>query len=549
MSIPILPDTAPFSSQQRAWLNGFFAAILSAKNGSSNGSIVENQTQVHSTNGAIAPAPAEPEVLPWHDSSLPLAERLELAKDRSKPLRLMSAMAQLNCGACGYLCQTYAEAISDGSERDLTKCAPGGNDTAKALKQLLIELKDAPSSASLANGKGHDSPKHSSLGPQSSRNGESADTQVYTRAKPFSANLVSSTLLTSPDAPKETRHVVIDLLESGIRYEPGDALGIMPVNDQELVDAVIQRLGATGGERVANGSGGMTSLRRALRTEYALNRVRPALVELLLKNATSQAEKNRLSEVVESEDHAQALGDVADALAMAPAIRLPLEDFLLTLSKLQPRLYSISSSQKAHAFEVHLTVGVVRYEAAGRTRAGVASHFLGVRSLPGDEVRVFVQPSKFRLPTDPNSRVIMIGPGTGIAPFRAFLEERRATGAKGPMWLLFGNQHFHHDFLYKTELDGFLESETLTRLDLAFSRDQLQKVYVQDRIREHGQEFWSWLEQGASVYLCGDAKRMAPDVETAIKQIISQFGNRSADDASAYLDRLRKEHRYHKDVY
>jgi sulfite reductase (NADPH) flavoprotein alpha-component len=543
MITPTLPDSAPFSTAQRAWLNGFFAAILSGKNGA----------PAAATNGAGLAAPAKPpepeETFPWHDSALPLAERLELSKDRAKPRRLMSAMAQLNCGACGYLCQTYAEALADGTEKDVTKCSPGGGDTAKALKQLLVELKDEPKSVKpAAEVNGHHTNGHAL--PTLVKNGSTVDEKpTWTRAKPFSARLVSSTLLTSIDAPKDTRHVVIDLLDSGITYKPGDALGIMPLNDDEVVDAVIKQLGATGGERVASNAGGSTSLRHALRTEYALNRVRSDVVELLDKHAKGDADKRLLAEALATDGHALVQGDVADALAMAPTARVPVDDFLGTLAKLQPRLYSISSSQRMHPQEVHLTVGVVRYEAAGRARAGVASHFLGVRSLPGDEVRVFVQPSKFRLPENPQTPVIMIGPGTGIAPFRAFLEERAAASEKGPMWLLFGNQYFHHDFLYKEELDGFTNSGTLTRLDLAFSRDQMEKIYVQDRIREHGQEFWKWLQQGAGIYICGDAKRMAPDVEAAIKQVMSQHGGMSAEEAKAYLDRMRKEHRYHKDVY
>lgn len=544
MSIPTLPDSAPFSTSQRAWLNGFFAAILSGKNGApADGSAV--------TNGAAPVAaikPPEPEeTFPWHDSSLPIAERLELSKDRPKPRRLMSAMAQLNCGACGYLCQTYAEAIADGSEKDVTKCSPGGSDTAKALKQLLVELKDEPKSAKPAvELNGHHTNGHA-VATVTTRAATADEKPTWTRAKPFSARLVSSTLLTSIDAPKDTRHVVIDLLDSGITYKPGDALGIMPLNDDELVDAVIKQLRASGGERVASNAGGSTSLRHALRTEYALNRVRSDVVELLTTHATSDADKRLLAEAADG--HGLVQGDVADALAMVPSARVPIDAFLGTLAKLQPRLYSISSSQRMHPQEVHLTVGVVRYEAAGRSRAGVASHFLGVRSLPGDEVRVFVQPSKFRLPENPQTPVIMIGPGTGIAPFRAFLEERAVAEEKGPMWLFFGNQYFHHDFLYKEELDGFTKSGALTRLDLAFSRDQMEKIYVQDRIREHGAEFWKWLQQGAGIYICGDAKRMAPDVEAAIKQVMAQHGGLSAEEAKAYLDRMRKEHRYHKDVY
>jgi len=199
---------------------------------------------------------------------------------------------------------------------------------------------------------------------------------------------------------------------------------------------------------------------------------------------------------------------------------------------------------------VHLTVGVVRFETLGRWRQGVASNFLGVRSLPGDEVRVFLQASpKFRLPADPSTPVIMIGPGTGIAPFRAFLEERAATGTKGKSWLFFGNQHFEYDFLYKDELAGFLDCGALTKLDLAFSRDSAEKVYVQHRMLEHGAELWRWIEEGAHIYVCGDAKRMAGDVNRALQTIASQHGGLSAEAAQQFTSQLAADKRYHKDVY
>ena len=242
--------------------------------------------------------------------------------------------------------------------------------------------------------------------------------------------------------------------------------------------------------------------------------------------------------------------DVLDALHRFPSARPPLDEFLASLGRLQPRLYSISSSLRAHPRQVHLTVGVVRFQNAGRWRNGTASHFLGMRANLGDTIPVFVQWSpRFRLPEDSDRPIIMVGPGTGIAPFRAFLEEREAVGAKGRSWLFFGNQYFNLDFLYRSELDGFLDRGALTRLDIAFSRDSAEKVYVQDRMLERTAELWQWLEAGAYFYVCGDAKRMARDVDQMLCRIVAEQDSRSAEEAKNYVSDLGKTNRYHRDVY
>lgn len=546
MTFPFIPETAPFSPQQRAWLNGFFAAFLSGNTkpgaGKAGGAAMA-PTLVPPTSAAIALE----EEFPWHDSSLPLVERLQLADGKPYPRRLMAAMAQLDCGACGYLCQTYAEAIARGEEKDLGKCAPGGGDTAKTLRQLVSLEVASPTHAAPAVPV---SPLVPSSPATLRESNGSARAPLYGRENPFPARLVSSQRLTDLEAPKDTRHVVIDLLDSGMTYEPGDSLGILPVNCYELVKAVIDLLGCTGGETVRLASGKKTSLRYALSNEYTLGRCRPDLFQLLAKHATDANERTALESLVGGEENPLLTADLAEVLERFPSARPPLEDFLGTLSRLQPRLYSISSSQRAHPNEVHLTVGVVRFESLGRWRSGVASNFLGVRSLPGDEVRIYVQSSpKFRLPAGPATPVIMVGPGTGIAPFRAFLQERGATGASGKNWLIFGNQHFAYDFLYRDELSGFLDRGTLTRLDLAFSRDSLEKVYVQHRMLEQGAELWRWLQDGAHFYVCGDARRMAVDVEQALQSIASTHGQLSAEAAKQFTTVLSKEKRYHKDVY
>ncbi len=546
MTIPCIPETAPFSSPQRAWLNGYFAAILTGGNGNSNGHSFAEKVLAPS---ATVVTPAVEEEFPWHDPALALPERLKLAEQAPHARQLMAAMAQLNCGACGYQCQTYSEAIAQGTEKDLNKCTPGGADTAKTLKRLIqLELENPSPVTKLPATAAASSNGHRSASPVTPSAAKEASS--FSRNNPLSARLVSSSQLTHPESPKDTRHVVIDLLDSGLQYEPGDSLGILPQNDHDLVSAVIDLLGKTGGETMALTSGKRTSLRHALTCEYTLTRSRPDLFSLLAQHVTATDEEAALEQIIAAEENPLASADLAEVLERFPSARPPLDDILGVLARLQPRLYSISSSQKAHPSEVHLTVGVVQFETLGRWRQGVASNFLGVRSLPGDEVRVYLQPSpKFRLPADPSAPIIMIGPGTGIAPFRAFLEERAASGTKGKSWLFFGNQHFEYDFLYKDELENFLDCGALSKLDLAFSRDSAQKVYVQDRMLEHGAELWSWLQEGAQIYICGDAKRMAGDVNRALQSIAGTHGGLSTEAAQQFTVALANEGRYHKDVY
>lgn len=535
MTIPLIPETAPFTPQQRAWLNGFLAAALSGNHATG----MATGTSPIASQVAPQPAAVEDEAFPWHDPSLPIAERLKLAEGRPIERRLMAAMAQLDCGACGYLCKTYAEAIARGDDKDLTKCAPGGTETAKALKQILA-------TASSTNRPANSRPTSSQSPVAGATVAKPAEPErTYTRRSPFPARLVSCQRLTHVDAAKDTRHVVIDLLDSGLTYEPGDSLGIVPLNCPDLVARVLQLLGKTGGERV----GTDRSLRDTLSLDVTLTRCRQELFECLARHATT-ADKEGLTRVLAQDDNELLSADVAEVLAQFPSARPPVDELLASLAGLQPRLYSICSSQKSHPQHVHLTVGVVTFESLGRWRKGVASHFLGVRSEPGDEVRVFVQPSdNFRLPKEPSTPIIMIGPGTGVAPFLAFLEERETIDARGPSWLFFGNQHIQYDFLYRDQLAGFLDRGVLTRLDLAFSRDQAEKAYVQHKMLEHGQELWRWLEDGAHLYVCGDAKRMAPDVDRAIHSIVAERGAMSFEQAKVYVASLVRDRRYQRDVY
>jgi sulfite reductase (NADPH) flavoprotein alpha-component len=541
MNFPLIPDSAPFSSEQRAWLNGFFAGMLGAgPDGSSPG-----QFATATATATLAP-PAEEEDHPWHDPALPLDERLQLAEGKPLAGRLMAAMAQLDCGACGYICQSYSAAIASGEEADLTRCTPGGSDTAKALKRLL-SIEPAGQNghaASPVSANGHASPKSagSPLG--------AAELPGYSRKSPFTARIHSVTRLTQLESPKDTRHVAIDLLDSGLVYEPGDALGVCPVNCPDLVRGIIQQLGVTGDEPIDGGDAPPKPLREALAVDWSLNRCSTKLLELFASSAVDPTERAQLSELAATDGGPLAGADLCEMLERFPSARPPLAELSAALPRLQPRLYSISSSLRRHPGQVHLTVGVVRFESAGRWRNGVASHFLGVRSNSGDPVRVFIHRSpKFRLPADSSTPIIMVGPGTGIAPFIGFLQEREAIGASGKNWLFFGNQNFHLDYLYRDEIDRWTNQGLLHRLDVAFSRDGTSKVYVQDRMREQGAALWAWLEDGASFYICGDAKRMAKDVDAALTQIVAENGGRSSEAAREYVKKLAKDGRYQRDVY
>ncbi|OZC29948.1 sulfite reductase subunit alpha [Gordonia polyisoprenivorans] len=369
------------------------------------------------------------------------------------------------------------------------------------------------------------------------------------RKNPYPATIVANTVLSGPGSDKEVRHLVISLGDSGITYEPGDGISIAPVNDAALVERVISRLGATGDEPITDRKSTRT-LRDALTRQYEIATPSKYLVDYI----ASRSQDPELLHLVSTGDK-EALDawlwgkDVLDLLEVDPSLTITPEELLAELRPLAHRVYSISSSPRAHQGTVHITMATVRYRSGERERGGVCSTFLADRRHDGDTVDVFITPNKsFRLPAD-DAATIMIGPGTGIAPFRAFLHERQARGCSGQNWLFFGDRHHATDYLYADEIDQFRADGVLTRVDLAFSRDQDRKVYVQDRMREQGAELFAWLESGAHLYVCGDATRMARDVETTLTEIIAEHGSRSADQAGDYLDQLKKDKRYLRDVY
>jgi sulfite reductase (NADPH) flavoprotein alpha-component len=375
----------------------------------------------------------------------------------------------------------------------------------------------------------------------------------YSRKNPFPSQLLVNRRLTLGGSEKETRHFELSLAGSGVSYEVGDSLGVLPKNCPELVGEIIRALHATGDEPVPGNDGAVKTLREALLADYQITQPPKQFIHALAVRGGEGT--SLLRDLLESERkqdlEAHLWGmECIDFLAAHQSVNFTPEEFVKLLRKLQPRLYSIASSQRANPEAVHLTVAVVKYVSHGRKRKGVATTYLAERVGPQDRVPVFVHTAKgFRLPEDGGTPIIMVGPGTGIAPFRAYLQERRAVGATGRNWLFFGEQHEKSDFLYREEFEALKNEGVLTRLDTAFSRDQPQKIYVQNRMLENAREIWNWIEAGAHFFVCGDAKHMAKDVDVALHTIVEKEGGKTAEHAAQYVEDLKKAKRYKRDVY
>lgn len=370
----------------------------------------------------------------------------------------------------------------------------------------------------------------------------------YSRKNPFPAELKERVLLNGEGSAKETIHLEFDLEGSGLSYEVGDALAVIPHNASDVVEELLNAAKLDGASKVTLKNGEFT-LREALTTQLDIT----ALSKPVLSRYNEFAKSDELDGIINDKEKLSDYingRDMVDLVSKYPASELTADALSSIMRKLPPRLYSIASSPKAHPDEVHLTVGVVRYDANDRPRKGVCSTYLADRIEEGEKADVFVTPNKnFKLPSDPNTPIIMVGPGTGIAPFRAFIEERQAIEAKGKNWLFFGDQHYLTDFLYQTEWQSYLKDGLLTKLDVAFSRDQKNKIYVQDRMRQNAKELYAWLLEGAIFYVCGDASRMAHDVDKALHDIIAQEGGLSVDEATDFVKKLKADKRYLRDVY
>jgi sulfite reductase (NADPH) flavoprotein alpha-component len=521
--IPLIPENAPFTAEQRAWLSGFLAGALAL------------ETQVTPLSGAnapvIGPDQMQEDDAPWHDPAMAIDERMKLAEGKPLARRMMAAMAQQDCGQCGYDCAAYSKAIADQAEGRLNLCAPGGKDTARMLKKLVEEM-----------GGGVVGPDDRAAKTDHEPQGEHG----YSRNAPVEARFVSRRRLNGEGSEKITNHIEIDLSASGITYEAGDSLGVFARNDPALADAVIAAIGAPANFPIAE-----KTLRDVLIEDMSLGAAPDMLFQFIsyLVGGERRLKAQALARGEDPDGDANDL-DVLAALEKFAGIRPDPEAFVESLEPLQPRLYSISSSPRAQAGRVTLTIDTVRYEIGMRTRLGVASTWFAERLPEGAPLKIYVQKAHgFALPQDTNTPIIMVGPGTGIAPFRAFLQERLAQKAEGGAWLFFGHQREASDFFYQDELSALMANGALTKLSTAWSRDGAQKIYVQDRMREEASDIWNWLQRGAHFYVCGDAKRMAKDVEQALTDIITLKSGMTGDEAKAFIANLKKAGRYQADVY
>ena len=585
--IPVIPDSAPFSLEQRAWLNGFIAGLYS---------------RVPQNAGATVPVakPAAPTLTPLtilFGSQTGTAESLAKRAAKEAGKRGFAAtvfdMSQIDLARLSaernilVITSTYGDgeppdnakalltalnkaegallgpvrfsvcALGDTNYTQFCKCGQEFDTRLEKLGATRVSdrvdcdldydekfTRWLDSALSHLNKTVSSNPAVVDPTGASATAAEPAKTEpgtesAYSRKNPYSALLKTSRVLNGDGSAKEVRHVEFDLAESGLVYEAGDALGVIPHNCPELVGEVLALLGFDGEEEVAAPDGSLTSLRQALTAHYDLGKPSPEFVSAYSLQLATGATA------------ASAHLHVIDVLHSNPGVKREAREFVSLLKKIQPRLYSISSSPKAHVNEVHLTVGAVRYEASGRKRKGVCSTFLADRVKPGEtRVGVFVHSNRaFRPPANDSLPMIMVGPGTGIAPFRAFLHERRARKATGKNWLLFGDQRSSTDFLYREELDALISEGLLHRLDTAFSRDQAEKVYVQQRMLENATELYAWLEAGAHFYVCGDASRMAKDVDAALHKVIEVAGQKTPEQAAEYVEKLKAAKRYARDVY
>jgi sulfite reductase (NADPH) flavoprotein alpha-component len=539
----LIAENAPFTPEQREWLNGFFAGLLSL-----DGGVIPLSAEQAAAlmPGGLAPAAVAKGPLddgddgaaPWHDQTLALPERMTLAEGRPLRRRMMAAMGQQDCGQCGYNCEDYSNAIFQKKEERLNLCVPGGKETARMLKKLYEDLDGAAPAAPVV------------VSPAPTAEPVAAEPHVerptVSRDAPVEATFLSRTLLNKPGSGKETWHIEFDIAGTGLAYAVGDSFGLFPRNDPALVEAVLKAIDAPPDFPI-----GGRMLRDVLTDGVSLNPAPDMLFQLIsyLIGGERRQKAQALADGDDPDGDAETL-DVLAALDKFRGVRPDPEAFIEALDPLQPRLYSIASSPKVDPGRIALTVDTVRYAVGKRTRLGVASTFLGGRIAPQSKVRTYVQKAQgFGLPADPAVPIIMIGPGTGVAPFRAFLHERMAAKAPGRNWLFFGHRNSRHDFFYEDELAGMKSAGALTRLTLAWSRDSEEKIYVQHRMREVGRDLWSWIADGAHVYVCGDAKHMAKDVERALVDVVATFGARSTDQAIAFVSDLKKAGRYQTDVY
>jgi len=591
VQVPYIPENAPFSPAQRAWLNGFLAGLFSQQSATAqaapkiranvyfgtetgNSEAVAKQTakffqsrgfesQAINLNKISSSALASeayalivvstfgdgepPDSAKAFYTELHAPDHPRLSELRYSILALGDRNYERFC-QCGKDIDVRLEALGGQRIYQLAECDVDYEAAAEAWKTGVATVLEAAPPVQPAKTEAKSSPAPEATPPVSDRSAPSGEI-VYDRKHPFLAQVSANRLLTAAASAKETRHFEISLDGSNLSYSVGDALGIVPCNCPELVEQILKTLNCDGEEAVPSPDGAEVPLHKALLEFYEITKIPAGLLRCIAERSADPALR-QLLEPAGATQLKSFVGqrEIVDLLVEHSSAKISATEFVSHLKKLAPRLYSIASSPAAHGSSVHLTISIVRYETNGRKRKGVCSTFLADRAQ--QKVGTFVHRSPhFRLPGDHTKPVIMVGPGTGIAPFRGFLYEREAVGAAGRNWLFFGDQKESTDFLYQDELFRFKKNGLLTRFSTAFSRDQPEKIYVQQRMLENTAELWAWLEEGAHFYVCGDAQRMAKDVDAALHTIVEQAGQKSKEEAETYIKKLKADHRYQRDVY
>jgi len=595
-TIPFIPENAPFSEEQRAWLNGLLASMYStapvptstpagrriailyaSQSGTAEGLArklakelkAKGHTPAVATLVGYAPAALAAET---HALILASTYGDGDAPDGVQPfyeqlcLEHFPRMEKLHYSVFALGDKHYEHFCKFGADLDIKLAALGANPICRRVesdldveqpfsewKAAVLAQLDKRELAALVS-EVASSAKSSNGGKQTTRCISGSEEQVekkFSRENPLQARLLERRRLTTDASTKITIHLAFSTENGQLSYEAGDAFGVIPRNDPNLVAEILQQLRFNGNEDVSAANWESTTLYDSLLHGVQITRLSRKIVQEYATRGKCQHLLALLTPDKQSDLESYLSGrGLIDLLVEFPGVVDDPTDLVRMLPRLTPRLYSISSSPAAHQGEVHATVAVVRYFSNARERGGVCSTLLADRTSPFDHLPVYIQPNKrFRLPSDPDSPIIMIGPGTGIAPFRSFLHERRALAHKGRNWLFFGERSASSDFLYREELEEMLNNGHLTRLNTAFSRDQAHKLYVQDRMLEHSGMFWRWLQDGASIYVCGDASHMAKDVHAAIHKIVAREGGMSAEGVEEYVAQLKDQNRYHRDVY
>lgn len=597
-TVPFIPENAPFSAEQRAWLNGFLAGMFSTASAAQREPMRGNQrvavlyaSQSGTAEGLARKLAKELKAAGYNPSLSTLVGYTSAAlASESRALILVSTygdgdapdgvqpfyeqlclehfprMENLSYCLLALGDRHYEHFCKFGADLDAKLMQLGANQILKRVdcdvdvdepftewkEAVLLRLKDPEQVARKRNARVAAAALSAAApGSEPALRSENETSKVYSRENPLLAPLVEKRRLTHPSSTKVTLHLAFSTAGTGLSYQAGDAFGVIPKNNPNLVAEILQLLGMNGNEQVPGSKGETTTLHDALSCQRQITRLNRKLVQEYAKRSGCGKLLNLLApeQQTQMEQYVYDRG-LVDLLVECPGVIDDPEELVKLLPCLTPRLYSISSSPLAHAGELHATVAVVRYSAHNRERGGVCSTLFADRTEVSDRLPIYIQPNKkFKLPKDPDAPMVMIGPGTGIAPFRGFLHERRALQHKGRNWLFFGERSSATDFLYREELEQMHADGHLTRFDTAFSRDQKEKSYVQNRMKEHSSELWKWMEDGAHMYVCGDAKQMAKDVQTSLCAIVEREGGKTAEQAQEYIASLKDQHRYHRDVY